>query len=164
LDTFFFSIVIYLITFMNAAVRALSVFLTVWLAAAPSLPTCCWSIVAASATESTAPATAEHHSHAHPAPDPHAGHTAHHQSTSDEGTIPVATTIGSRANDCAADRSVVVALAGTSVSFKHLHHTGAEAPLLTVPLAVGACRSLCFDDISPGTVSTASSFLSPLRI
>jgi hypothetical protein len=143
--------------------RTLSVFLIVWFAAASSLPTCCWSIVTGSAAESAAPAASPHDSQAHHAPDPHAGHAGHQQATSDEATF-VAKTIGNLANDCAPERNVAITLSGTSLSFKLLFHTAAEAPLPWAPLAVFARSSLSFDDISPGTVSTASLFQSPLRI
>jgi hypothetical protein len=149
--------VIYLTLSMNAAVRALSSLLIVWLAAAASFPPCCWSMTGAHDHQAQQDVSAshfqppeQHHHHHHGNPDPAlSAETAQVMSA-----IP--------AHDCDRHSAEAVATPRASFSFVDLRAFGATSADVVVP-QIAATWTERSDPAPPGG-SFGSAFLSPLRI
>ena len=138
--------VIYVTLLMTFAVRALCLFLTVWLTAAAAFPPCCWSMVYAHEHRQT---PAEHH------------HDHHSSGVSEpvDAAIPVLSS--TPAYDC--DTAFADATTTTGVvkrsAMRPATACGAD-PVVPTPSAHAVPRS----DTSPPGSTCSPAFLSPLRI
>jgi len=138
---------------MTLAVRALSVFLTVWLTAAASFPPCCWAM--ANAHDHRAPQEA--------AASPVRSHDHHHHGTN-VSTAPTAALAVSAvpAHDCDTEPAEAVATPRAPLSSVDLR---AATEISAAGMAPHASASRV--DLSvfapPGALSD-SAFLNPLRI
>ena len=149
---------IYLIGLTRIPSRACCVALLIWLTAAWSFPTCCWSMTASSSET----AGAQHHSTR--AADPHADHREHHQSAALRATASSAqASLEAAMVDCAAEREVAIITTGTSRTFKSVLASGPAAPFVirTHAIRLGSRQPQL---APPGSPGADSAFLSPLRI
>lgn len=140
---------------MAFTVRALSVFLTVWLAAAGAFPPCCWSMGSA-------------HEHQQPGdvasgdPAPAAHHHDHHGSgDSDAVEVSESAVSPSPVHDCDADR--INAAATTGVVKRAAVRPAAEKAARFVAPTVAA-RETARSDSAPPHATLNSAFAGPLRI
>ena len=147
--------VIYLTILMTFAVRALSLFLTVWLTAATALPLCCWSMSSAHAHQQAADSAA---SDATPAPHHHEHHGG---GDSETGTDPASVVSAVPAHDCDAAFADAATTTGI-VKRAALRPAPADSYVSILPHASG--HDVARSDTSPPGSSFTSSFLSPLRI
>jgi hypothetical protein len=147
--------VIYLTMVMRFAVRALSVFLTVWLTAAGAFPPCCWSMASADAHQQ-APDTASSDA------TPSAHHRDHHGSgDADSGTYTESLLSALPASDCDAELADATTTAGVAkrVALRPaLAKSDASIPPPTSE------HDVVRSDTSPPGSSLTPAFLSPLRI
>jgi hypothetical protein len=139
---------------MKLAVRALSVFLTVWLAAAGTFPACCWSATPA---------------HNHPTPPTDSGiemeshHHQHHRVADSAAAVPPTSVLSAKATS-GCDTTPVDAVMTPTVTPSRadaLTLDGAT-PETAVP-PVRADFAFVSDPVPPGA-SPGSTFLHPLRI
>lgn len=147
--------VIYVTVSMKFAVRALCMFLTVWLPAAAALPLCCWSIA---------------YAHDHQARGKHTGsdppHAAqHHHHESADSAAPAETPsalVAIPAYDCDRDSAEAIATTRPAKSPADMRAAAATAADVVVPQLPThvAARS----DLAPPGASSDSAFLNPLRI
>ena len=148
---------LYLIGLTKISSRACSVALLIWLTAAWSFPTCCWSMTA-SPNE-----TAGAHHHAAPTADPHADHGEHHQSSALTTAASAPASLWTAVADCAAERDVAIIATGTTPTFKPVPASGPAVPFVirTHAIRPGSQQAQL---AAPGSPGADSAFLSPLRI
>ena len=146
---------IYLTLLMTCAVRALTVFLAIWLVAAAGFPPCCWSMVYAHAHQQTpdiasSDATSAEHHHAH-----------HESDDSDavDGTGSVLSSIP--AYDC--DTESIDAATTMGVAKRGAMRPAAQSAADFVAPRVSAHKVARSDTAPPGTTFN-SAFLNPLRV
>jgi hypothetical protein len=147
--------VIYLTMVMTFAVRALSVFLTVWLTAAGAFPPCCWSMPSAHAHQQAAAGA--------PIDATPAAHHHEHHGTGDADTDagPESVVSALAASDCDAafaDAATTTGAVKRAALRPALSNT--DASILPSTSGHDGARS----DTSPPGSSFPSAFLSPLRI
>lgn len=149
--------VLYLIWLTRISSRACSVALLLWLTAAWSFPTCCWSMTA-SPNE-----TGGAHHHAPQAADPHAGHGEHHQSSTLTTAASAPASLWNTEGDCAAERDVAIIATGTTPTFKPVLASGPAAPFVirTHAMRPGSQQAQL---APPGSPGVDFAFLNPLRI
>lgn len=146
--------VIYVTVSMQCAVRALSLFLTVWLTAASAFPPCCWSMTYAHEHQETPDGsgsdarTAEHHHHGS------AGSVAPSGTTSVLSSIP--------AYDCDTASAEAATLTSAARLTAHAGLAGERASDVVVPPV--SRRVFARADLSPPGTSSSAAFLNPLRI
>ena len=146
--------VIYVTVSMTFAVRALSVFLTVWLTAAAAFPPCCWSMTYAHEHQETPDgsrsdaAAAEHHHHGSA------------DSVAPSGTTSVLSSVP--AYDC--DTESVDAATITSAARPPADARLAGDSAVDVVAPPVSARMFARADLSPPGTSSSAAFLSPLRI
>lgn len=147
--------VIYVTMVMTFAVRALSVFLTVWLTAAAAFPPCCWSMASAHAHQPTADRA--------PGAGTSAGHHHDHHGRGDAntaaGTVSVVSAVP--ADDCDAEFADAATTMG-AVKRAALRPAPQSAAAFVLPAVSGP--DVASPDSSPPGASFTSAFLSPLRI
>ena len=140
---------------MTFTVRALSVFLAMWLTAASAFPPCCWSMSSAHAHQpvpdsapSDAATSAEHH------------HNHHGNDDSDAvgGAAPALSSIA--AYDCDAELADAAATMAV-VKRAALRPMAESAADFVVPISAHAVAG---SNTSPPGSTFTSAFLSPLRI
>lgn len=139
---------------MQLAVRALSLFLTVWLTAATAFPPCCWSMTyahehqqAPDSSRSDA-SSAEHH---------------HHQGTASiaaDGTTSVLSALPVYGcNTEPADAATITSAARLPADARPAGKTAVDFDLPPISTHVVAPA-----DLSPPGATSSSAFLNPLRI
>ena len=147
--------VIYVTMVMTIAVRALSLFLTVWLTAAAAFPPCCWSMAYAHEHQQTpdvarSDATSAEHHHDHPG----SGDTR-----AVRGTESVLSSMSAYNCDVEfADSATTL----SSVQRGAMHPTAESAVDFVVQTR--SARDIPRSDTSPPGSTFPSAFLSPLRI
>lgn len=149
--------VIYVTTVMTVAIRALTIFLSLWLTAATAFPPCCWSMgdahehqQAPDIAQSHAASNEHHHDH-HGGDDPNPDVV---------GTaVPAPSMIPSY--DCDATLADTAMTAGV-VTRAVLRPTGTDASASVVPTV--SAHEVAGSDTSPPGAAVNSAFLSPLRI
>jgi hypothetical protein len=135
---------------MTCAVRALSLFLTVWMTAAAAFPPCCWSMTAAH----------EHHAPQEAAPSAAASHDHHHHSSAEP---PVALSVSAvPVHDCDTERAEAIATPRPSRSSIDQRMV-IDAPVAFAMPHASAPRANLIQNAPPGT-SFDSAFLKPLRL
>jgi hypothetical protein len=144
--------VIYLTLLMTFAVRALSLFLTVWLTATAAFPPCCWSMASAHDHQTQQEATAgTDQSHDH----------QHHDSTDSAAPASVPVMSAVPAHDCDTASAEAVATPRTPLSFADLR---AMCDSIDIAVPQPSVRFVVHPDYAPPGASSASAFLNPLRI
>jgi hypothetical protein len=143
--------VIYLTVSMTCAVRALSVFLTVWLTAAAAFPPCCWSMAGGHEHEPTQAAAAR----AVPA------HDHHHHASSEAAPLKTLAVAAVPVHDCDTGSAEVIATPRplTSIDLRAVIPT---PPGITMPRASAPRSGL--SGFAPPAALFDSAFLNPLRI
>jgi hypothetical protein len=145
--------VIYLTLLMNAAVRALSLLLIVWIGAGASFPLCCWSMASAH----------DHHARQDASAIPVQLHAHHHGSR--DSAAPGAsapTLLATPVHDCHTQSMQAVATPRVSLSSTDLHSADAICVDPVVMQASAAWRE--GSDSAPPGGTSGSAFLNPLRI
>jgi hypothetical protein len=139
---------------MKLAVRALSLFLTVWLTAATAFPPCCWSMTYAH----------EHQETSDGSRDDAAAAEHHHHGTADTVAASATSFVLSAipAYDC--DTESADAATITSVPRLPIHAGLASERASDVVVPALSTRAFAHADLSPPGTSSSAAFLSPLRI
>jgi hypothetical protein len=138
---------------MNAAVRALSLLLIVWIPAAASFPLCCWSMASAH----------DHHARQDASAIPVQPHAHNHGSRDSAVLGASAPTLSAiPVHDCDTQFMEAVATPRVSLSSTNLHSADAVCVNAIVMQASAAWRER--SDSAPPGASSGSAFLNPLRI
>lgn len=147
--------VIYVTMSMKLAVRALSLFLTVWLTAVAAFPPCCWSMTYAHQHQEmpdssrSGASSAEHHHH-----DGSAESVAAAGSTSVLSSFPT--------YDCDTAFADAATITSAAKSPSDAHMAGDTAVDIVAPPT--STHVVARADLSPPGATFSSAFLNPLRI
>lgn len=138
---------------MTCAVRALSIFLTVWMTAAAAFPPCCWSMTVAhehQVPQEAAPRAAPSHDH------------HHHGSSEPAAPAEVLTVSAVPVHDCDTESAEAIARSRPSHSSIDLRVVMAAPTGFTMPHASAPRAGV--PEFAPPAAPFDSAFLRPLRV